>query len=356
MNDFLYPEPDELLAEGHLAVTPSQHQIYWHEYGTPDGDPVMFLHGGPGGGTKPKQARFFNPRRYRIVMFDQRGCGKSLPSVATDPQSALEHNTTDDLIADIKSLRKHRNIAGPMHVFGGSWGSTLALAYAIKHPENVRSLILRGIFLCRKKDLDYLYQGNAATYASNPLDTTIPGTYHYFPEPWKEYVEAIAPADRADMVKAYAAIFEDPTHPQYEKAAVAWSAWEGITSYLTPDPDWKSYADPAFAKVFARIENHYFMSGAFLKGHDLAQNYLLENAHVIARANIPVYIVHGRYDQVCPRFQADELAAALRQANPAIKLTYEITLAGHSQHEPETAKALTRIMDSLSRPIRRSKP
>jgi proline iminopeptidase len=179
-SDWKYPEPDELSTQGWLPVG-SGHKIYWHEYGTPSGQPVMFLHGGPGGGSKPKQTRFFNPRRYRIILFDQRGCGKSEPNAGDKDikkaSAALEHNTTADLIHDIEALRKHLRIDGPMHVFGGSWGSTLSLAYAIKHPRSVKTLILRGIFLCRRKDLDYFYQGNAAIYRDKPEDTSIPGAY-----------------------------------------------------------------------------------------------------------------------------------------------------------------------------------
>ena len=297
----------------------------------------MFLHGGPGGGSTRKHARFFNPWRYRIILFDQRGCGRSVPN-AQDAPAALEHNTTDDLIDDINALREHRHITGPMHVFGGSWGSTLALAYAIKHPENVKTLILRGIFLCRRQDLDYFYQGNATTY---PIANGAPGTYLFYPEAWKDFVLAIPPAKRGNMIAAYAEIFSDPANPNLEAAARAWSVWEGLTSYLSPSKDTKEYEDPAFARVFAKIENHYFMNGAFFP----TANYLLENTARIA--HLPIYIVQGRFDQVCPRFQADELVAALTQANPAARIKYVVTLAGHSQFEPETARALTEIMDNL---------
>jgi proline iminopeptidase len=348
--DWKYPEPDEVVGSGWLAVG-NGHEIYWHEYGNPHGDPVMFLHGGPGGGTSPKQARFFNPRRYRIILFDQRGCGKSRPSVGShDPEeasAALQANTTDHLIADVEALRAHLGVNGPMHVFGGSWGSTLSLAYAINHPASVKTLILRGIFLCRRKDLDYFYQGNAAVWDANKVDTSVPGTYLFFPEAWKRFVEVIDPADRGDMVKAYAEIFENPRHPRLEEAATAWSVYEGSTSYLAPEKDLSSYAEPEFARAFARIENHYFMNGAFLGGTDRDNNYLLENAGVIANAKIPVYIVQGIFDQVCPRFQADDLYAVLKDKT---KVTYILTTAGHSQFERETEKALTGIMDKLSSP------
>jgi proline iminopeptidase len=351
-SDWKYPEPDEMTAAGWLSVG-AGHQIYWHEYGTPAGQPVMFLHGGPGGGTKPKQARFFNPRRYRIILFDQRGCGKSRPNASDkDPQSAraaLDHNTTTELIADIAALRSHLRIQEPMHVFGGSWGSTLALAYAIAHPESVKTLILRGIFLCRRKDLDYFYQGNAAMYHERPYDTSIPGAYHFYPEAWKKFVDVIDHNERPDMVRAYAKIFSGPPGERLEEAAKAWSVWEGVTSNLVSETDISSYEDPEFAKTFARIENHYFMGGAFLGGTvNRDNNYLLENALRIA--HLPIYIVQGRFDQVCPRFQADELVAALRQVNSRVKLEYYLTTAGHSQYEKETMKTLTGIMDSLSWP------
>ena len=353
-NDWKYPEPDQLTAQGWLQV--EGHRIYWHEYGTPTGQPVMFLHGGPGGGTKPKQARFFNPRRYRIILFDQRGCGKSEPNAGDkDPKkasAAFKHNTTQDLIDDIEALRKHLRIKEPILVFGGSWGSTLSLAYAIAHPESVKALILRGIFLCRRKDLDYFYQGNAANYRDQPDDTSIPGAYQIYPEAWKRFVEVIDHADRRDMVQAYSKIFNGPPGERLENAAKAWSVWEGVTSNLVSDKDITSYEDPGFAKMFARIENHYFMSGAFLgKSPNRSNNYILENVGRIA--HLPIYIVQGRFDQVCPRFQADDLVAALRKANPSAKLEYHVTTAGHSQYEKETMKALVRIMDSLSWPTER---
>jgi proline iminopeptidase len=352
-SDWKYPEPDEMTGHGWLNVG-SGHRIYWHEYGAPNGQPVMFLHGGPGGGTKPKQARFFNPRRYRIILFDQRGCGRSQPNAGDkDPKkasAAFEHNTTADLINDIEALRKHLGINQPMHVFGGSWGSTLALAYAIEHFQNVKTLILRGIFLCRPVDLNYFYQGNAAIYQDRPWDTSIPGAYLFYPDAWKDFVEVIEPKDRGDMIQAYSQIFQGPHGEPLERAARAWSVWEGITSYLVPEKDLSGYADSEFAKTFARIENHYFMAGAFLGGTTNRdnENYLIKNIKRIA--HLPIYIVQGRFDQVCPRFQADELVAALEKANPAQKPEYYLTTAGHSQYERETAKILTEIMDKLSSP------
>ena len=350
--DWKYPEPDVLINEGWLSVG-SGHEIYWHEYGTPNAEPVMFLHGGPGGGTKAKQARFFNPRRYRIILFDQRGCGKSRPNAGDknrdNANAALKHNTTDHLIKDIEALRTHLGITEPMHVFGGSWGSTLALAYAIKYRQNVRNLVLRGIFLCRRKDVDYFYQGNAATYNTKPFDSGLPGTYLFYPDAWRDFVEVIVAKDRGDMVAAYSKIFGNPSHPRLERASKAWSVWEGVTSYLSSKEELGSFADPQFARVFAKIENHYFMNGAFLNGNKRDNNYLLDNVGKIR--SLPIYIVQGQFDQVCPRCQADELVAALKKANS--KYTkYIVTTAGHSQFERETMKALTQIMDDLSSPAR----
>jgi proline iminopeptidase len=355
-NDWKYPEPDEVVDQGWLEVPGSHHRIYWHEYGTPEGTPVMFLHGGPGGGTKPKQARFFNPRRYRIILFDQRGCGKSTPNAGSDDprlaQQALTANTVDDLVSDINLLRQHLNIAGKMHVFGGSWGSTLAMAYAIRHPENIGSLILRGIFLLRKKDLDYLYQGNAANYHQDPFDTTLSGAYIFYPEEWKRFVELIDVRERGDMVKAYGKIFSQPKDAaELDRACAVWSRWEGSSSNLIAEEDLSGHEDPGFARTFARIENHYFVEGGFPKAAT-ERGYLLENAGKFA--HLDIHIVQGEFDQVCPRCQADELVAALKAAN-ARRVEYVVTTAGHSQYDKETMKALTRIMDGVSSPVGKKK-
>lgn len=355
-DEWRYPQPS-LRASGQLNVSVApRHDMYWEDYGNAAGEPVMFLHGGPGGATQPVLARFFDPERYRIVLFHQRGCGKSTPNAsAADPKPALSDNTTGHLVADIIKLRNHLGIQGKMHVFGGSWGSTLALAYAIAHPETVASLIIRGIFLCRRKDIDYFYQGNAAKFADDPHDVSIPGTYLCYPEAWKPFVEVIDPKDRHDMVSAYATIFarepkSDAERAKQTAAAVAWSMWEGATSYLAQDlSDLGKFAEPEFAKAFALIENHYFMNGAFFTGSGEAhrdQNYLLDNVERIA--HLPIYVVHGRYDQVAPMFQAEDLVAALRSAG-AKSVDYRLTAAGHSMQERETHRALTDIMDAMPR-------
>jgi len=355
-HEWRYPMPG-LLSSGPLRVSESpRHDVYYEEYGNPRGEPVMFVHGGPGGGTEPSLSRFFDPARYRVVLFDQRGCGKSTPNAASAPELALRANTTPDLIADMGKLREHLGIRGKMHLFGGSWGSTLSLAYAIAHPEAVQTLILRGIFLCRTKDLDYFYQGNAARYARDPYDTELPGTYQCYPEAWRPYVEVIPPEERGDMIKAYAKIFALSPSSEEERAlqtraAIAWSVWEGTTSYLAHDLTSPSrHADPDFAKTFARIENHYFMNGAFLGGsgeENRRQNYILEN--VARLKDIPVHIVHGRYDLVCPMFQAEELVRALRAAG-APAPDYRLTAAGHSMRERENYRELVDIMDHLPAP------
>lgn len=356
--DWRYPASTAYLS-GHLDVqSPAGHKIYWEEHGNPQGEPVLFVHGGPGGGCSPFMARYFDPKRYRIVLFDQRGCGKSTPSAAADDAGpALRDNTTAHLISDMQKLREDRAITGRMHVFGGSWGSTLALAYAIAHPQNVQTLILRGIFLCRRKDIDFFYQGNAAVFEESPGDTRLPGAYMTFPEAWADFVKVIPPRERHDMVAAYDRIFSARPRDagelaQQVAAARAWSVWEGMTSYLAQDvSDAGRFADPGFAKAFARIENHYFMNGAFLGGGageaNRDNNYLLEN--VARLSGIPVHIVHGRFDVVCPMFQADDLVTALRRAGHA-RVDYRRTPAGHSMTERENCLALTSIMDALPAP------
>jgi proline iminopeptidase len=322
------------------------HRLYWEEYGNPDGEPVMFLHGGPGGACSPEYSRFFDPERYRIVLFDQRGCGKSDPTVASaGPEIALRRNTTDDLVEDILKLRKELDITGKMHVFGGSWGSTLSLVYAIRHPETVRSLVLRGIFLGRAEDLAYMYQGNAATYDRKPRDITAPGSYIFYPEAWDQFVSVIPPEKRGDMMAAYKEIFDmkprdDIERERQTKAAVAWSVWEGAISNLTPDmKNIGKFEQDDFAVCFAQIEAHYFANRLFI-----ADDYILGNAHKIAR--IPTYIVHGRFDQVCPLPQAEALVHAMKKAG-AEPAAYIRTTAGHSMMERETALALVDIMDRM---------
>ncbi len=346
VDEWRYPAA-EARSSGLLQVDRDpDHRLYWEEYGNPAGEPVIVLHGGPGGACTPAMARYFDPGRYRIVLFDQRGCGKSEPTVASaGPAIALANNTTSHLIEDINRLRAALDIDGRMHVFGGSWGSTLAMAYAIAHPHHCASLILRGIFLGAAEDLDFMYQGNAATFEDAPFALTAPGAYVSYPEAWRRFLAPIAPADRGDVMKAYKAIFDRVPSTKQEReqqlaAALAWSIWEGTISHAIPDVDDSGkFGEDVFALCFAQIEAHYFANGLFLEA-----DHLIRNAATLA--TIPVHIVHGRFDLVCPLTQASRLAAALREAGtePA---TFVVTNAGHSAMERENALALTAIMDGL---------
>jgi len=345
-DDWVYPQPP-CLNFGWLEVDiEAGHRIYWEEYGNPDGEPVMFLHGGPGGACAPVMARFFDPKRYRVILFDQRGCGKSEPNVAAaGPAGALRNNTTADLIGDIVKLREELEIEGRMHVFGGSWGSTLAMAYAIAHPGHCASLILRGIFLGAAEDLLYLYQGNAATWEADPYGLTAPGAYINYPDEWAELLEVLTPDERGDVMKSYKAIFDmvPATEAEKEKqlrAALTWSLWEGVISNMVPETaDTGKFGDADFALCFAQIEAHFFANDLFIApGHFFA--------NIATLASVPVHIVHGRFDEVCPLTQASRLVAALRGAG-AEPATYVVTNAGHSAMERDNAMALTAIMDGL---------
>ncbi len=270
----------------------------------------------------------------------------------------LSDNDTLHLIADINALRDTLGIQGRMHVFGGSWGSTLALAYAIEHPQNVQSLVLRGIFLVRKEDLDYFYQGNAANYHLDPLDIQLSGTYQFFPDEWREFVEVIPVEKRGDMIAAYAEIFNaapsnDEQKKYQDRALVTWTRWEGITNNLSQDPkSLGKFDDPEFARTFAPIENQYFMNGCFLGGRrgDMWRynNFLVENvSRIIAEnLNMPIRIIQGRYDMVCPRFGADKLKLVLEAAG-ARNLELIVKEAGHSGMERELVIAQTEAMDAL---------
>ncbi len=291
-----------MLAVGH------EHQLYYEQSGQPDGVPVVFLHGGPGGGTHPRQRRFFNPRLMRIVLFDQRGCGLSRPL------SCLEHNTTAHLVADIERLREHLGIAS-WHVFGGSWGSTLALAYAQAHPARVRSMTLRGIFLMRPKELRWFYQ-----YGASEL----------FPEAWSRFVEPIALEERGNMIDAYYRRLTAGDLATQMRAARAWCAWEASTSFLVPRvPSPPDGGDDPATRAFARIEAHYFQHGGFLDAPDALLRDVPRIAHV------PAVLVHGRYDTVCPL----ESAWTLHQRWPASHLRI-VPNAGHSGYEPGIVDAL----------------
>ncbi|MEP7119412.1 MAG: prolyl aminopeptidase [Byssovorax sp.] len=296
----MYPEI-EPNRTGRLQVSPL-HEIYWEESGNPQGKPVVFVHGGPGGGTEPKQRRFFDPAAYRIVLFDQRGSGRSTP------YASLVDNTTQHLIADMEQLRAHLDIA-TWQVFGGSWGSTLALAYAEAHPTRVSELVLRGIFLLRKVEIDWFYQR---------------GCDAIFPDAWEDYLAPIPVEERGDMLHAYhKRLISDDAAVRVE-AAKAWSIWEGRTSCLHSNPGLIARtADGEFALAFARIECHYFVNKGFFE----KDTQLLDEVGKIR--HIPTVIVQGRYDVVCPM----ESAWALHRAFPEADLRIAPD-AGHSAFEP----------------------
>jgi proline iminopeptidase len=307
----LYPEI-EPYDQGMLPVSPV-HTLYYEQSGNPEGLPVVFLHGGPGGGTVPDYRRFFDPAAYRIVLFDQRGAGKSTP------HANLEDNTTWHLVADTERIREHLGIESWV-VFGGSWGSTLALAYAQTHPARTRALVLRGIFLCRPKEIRWFYQEGASAL---------------YPDAWEHYIKVIPEAERGDLLGAFHRRLTSDDEAVRLEAARAWSVWEGSTSKLHPDEDFIAhFGDPQFALAFARIECHYFMNNAFFD----TDNYLIENVGRIR--HIPAVIVQGRYDVVCPLMSAWELHRAWPEADLKI-----IPDAGHSALEPGTRSALVEATD-----------
>ncbi len=312
----LYPEIPTF-REGRLRVD-DLHELYFEESGNPQGKPVVFLHGGPGGGTEGKQRRFFDPARYRIVLFDQRGCGKSTP------HASLERNTTWDLVADIERLREHLGIER-WQVFGGSWGSTLALAYAETHPERVTELVLRGIFLLRKSEIDWFYQSGADTL---------------FPDYWEDFLAPIPEAERGDMVSAYYKRLTSSDAAVRSTAAKAWSVWEGRTSCLIPNEGLveRMEAD-AFAEAFARIECHYFTHGGFLD----EGRALLAPERIARIRKIPAVIVQGRYDVVCPMTSAWDLHRAWPEADLRV-----VRDAGHSAFEPGIASELVAATDRFA--------
>lgn len=310
----LYP-PIEPYKEGKLPVS-DLHTIHFEESGNPLGKPIVLLHGGPGGGCPPFYRQYFHPEKWRLVMFDQRGCGKSTP------HAELRENTTWDLVNDIEKLREHLGIEKWV-IFGGSWGSTLSLAYSETHPERCKGIILRGIFMLRQKELLWFYQE---------------GTSYIFPDAWEEYLKPIPPEERGDMLTAY---YRRLTHSDPNirmEAARAWSIWEGSTSRLLPDPDLvQKFGEDRFAEAFARIECHYFINKGFFEPED----QLLLNVDRIR--HIPGVIVHGRYDIVCPMISAWELHRAWPEAELIV-----IPDAGHSMSEPGILSALIEATDRFA--------
>jgi len=310
---WLYP-PIEPYKVQRLRVS-DLHELHLEESGNPKGKPVIFLHGGPGGGTSPKHRRYFDPEKYRIILFDQRGCG------ASTPYAEVRENGTWELVADLERIREHLGLERWM-VFGGSWGATLGLAYAEKHPERVTELVLRGIFLLRQREVDWLYQEGAS---------------RIFPDAWESYRDAIPEAERGDFLGAYAKrlLSEDPAVNL--PAAQAWSIWEGATSKLIPDPDFiASYGDVATTLAFARIECHYFLNKGWMQ-----EAQLLRDASKLK--GIPGAIVQGRYDMVCPI----ESAWALSKAWPEADLLI-VPDAGHSAYDAGISRALVAATDRFA--------
>jgi proline iminopeptidase len=313
MTTKLYP-PIEPFQSGHLKVS-EVHNLYYEQSGNPDGKPIVFLHGGPGGGVNAEQRTLFDPQQYRIVLFDQRGAGKSTP------HACLEDNTTWHLVDDIERLRTHLNIEKWV-VFGGSWGSTLALAYAETHPDRVKALILRGIFMLRRKELIWFYQE---------------GANFLFPEAFDKYLEPIPVVERGDVMSAYHRRLTGTDEAEKLKCAKAWTTWEMSTSRLYVDPSTVAKGEEDhFALAFSRIENHYFVNGGFFQEED----QLLKNAHKLA--NIPGVIVQGRYDVVCPAISAYDLHKAWPQSE-----LFVIPDAGHSMKEPGILSKLVEYCDKF---------
>ena len=294
-----------------------QHQIYFEQCGNPNGKPALFLHGGPGGGGSEEVRRFFNPDIYRIIVIDQRGCGRS------KPHGCLENNTTWHLVSDIENLREKLDIEKWL-VFGGSWGSTLSLAYAQAHPKSVSELVLRGIFLLREEELHWFYQDGAS---------------RIFPEAWSRFLDIIDEDKRDNLMSSYHEIFKSDNKEKRLKAAIAWSKWEAATSSLAYKPSLiEEFSNPEFALAFALIENHYFMNKGWFK----TENQIIESIDIIR--SIPAVIVQGRYDVVCPMKTAWELSEAWPEA--------ELIVApgsGHTAFEKEITHALISATDKFGK-------
>ncbi|MGM3306619.1 prolyl aminopeptidase [Anabaena sp. WFMT] len=301
--------------EGNLQVS-ELHTIHFEESGNSQGQPIVLLHGGPGGGCPSFYRQYFHPEKWRLVMFDQRGCGQSRP------HAELRENTTWDLVSDIEKLREHLGIEKWV-VFGGSWGSTLSLAYSQTHPSRCKGLILRGIFMLRPKELRWFYQEGAS---------------YIFPDAWEEYLKPIPAAEQGDMITAYYQRLTSPDLQIQLEAARAWSIWEASTSKLLLDPSLiQQFGDDEFAAAFARIECHYFMNGGFFE----SDNQLLLNVDCIR--HIPGVIVQGRYDVVCPMVSAWELHQAWPEAEFIV-----VPDAGHSMSEPGIRSALIEATDKFA--------
>ncbi|WP_094770603.1 prolyl aminopeptidase [Microbacterium gorillae] len=318
LDDDLYPAIEPY--DTGLLLVGDGHRISYEQSGNPDGKPVVFLHGGPGGGTSAWNRRFFDPAKYRIILFDQRGCGRSTPH-ASDPNADLRHNSTWHLVADMELLRRNLGIR-QWQVFGGSWGSALALAYAQTHPDAVSELVLRGIFTLRREELEWFYEGGAAAI---------------YPDLWRAFEQQIPPVERGHMMEAYHRRLFDPDPRVHVPAGVAWTSWESATVTLRPDPKAVTQkADPHHAVAFARIENHYFVNGGWFE-----EGQLIANAPRIA--HIPTVIVQGRYDMCTPIMTAFALHEALPDADFVV-----VDDAGHSATEPGIRRALRAATDRFA--------
>ncbi|WP_372965589.1 prolyl aminopeptidase [Marinobacter sp.] len=308
----LYPEIQPY-ARHRLAVD-EIHELYLEESGNPDGIPVLVVHGGPGGGCEDYHRRFFDAERFRIILMDQRGAGRSTPL------AELEGNSTDKLVDDMETVRQFLGVDRWL-LFGGSWGSTLSLVYAQAHPERVLGLVLRGIFLCRPQDIQWLYQQGAS---------------RVFPDYWQDFIAPIPEAERSDMVSAYYRRLTSSNELEQIQAAKSWSVWEGRCATLQPNPRVvEHFGHPHVAIALARIECHYFMNQSFLKPDQIIQG-------APALAGIPGIIVHGRYDMVCPLDNAFALSKAWPEAELQI-----IRDAGHSASEPAIVDALIRGVEQI---------
>ena len=295
------------------------HELYVEECGNNEGVPVVFLHGGPGAGCEPYHRRLFNPEKYRIILFDQRGCGRSRP------HASLENNTTPHLIADMEKIREELGI-DKWVVAGGSWGSTLALAYAQAHPNRVSGLIVRGIFLCTKKEVEWFYQYGAS---------------QFFPDYWQDFIEPIPVDERHNLLAAYHKILTGDNEIARMGAAKAWSLWEAHTATLQPNTSvLDHFSEPHNALSIARIETHYFMNNGFMQ-----DNQLLENAHKLK--DIPGFIIQGRYDMICPMQQAYDL----HQAWPISDL-FIAQSSGHAASEKGISAALIKAGDDMLKKLR----
>ncbi|MGB7319511.1 MAG: prolyl aminopeptidase [Planktotalea sp.] len=309
---YLYPPIDPF--DQQMMDMPGGHCIYFEQCGNPEGVPVIVLHGGPGGGCSPAMRRYFDPDVYRVVLFDQRGCGRS------KPHSSVSNNTTWDLIADIERIREALGIE-QFIVFGGSWGATLALAYAQTHPERARQLVLRGVFLMMQRELDWFYGGGAG---------------QFWPEPWARFVDLVPEDERDDLIGAYHKRLFSGDLQLETRFAKAWSGWENALASVYSNGR-SGDAPGEYARAFARLENHYFVNGGFLD----FDGQLLENVDRIS--HIPAVIVQGRYDMICPPKSAFDLARVWPNADLRF-----IRNAGHALSEPGISAELVRAMDQIA--------